>query len=60
MYRCNLSFKQLEVYLGFLLNKGLLKEFNGVQNAASQFFETTDQGMSYLRAYKNLDALMST
>lgn len=59
MYRCNLSFKQLEVYLGFLLNKGLLKVFNGVESEASQFFETTSRGMDFLRAYRNLDALMS-
>ena len=60
MYKCNLSFRQLEVYLGFLLNKELLKMFTKRESEASQFFETTDRGMNFLRAYQNLDALMST
>jgi predicted transcriptional regulator len=59
MYQCNLSFKQLEVYMGFLLKKDLLKVFTRTESAPSQFFETTDRGMDFLRAYKNLDALMS-
>ena len=60
MYKCNLSFKQLEGYMGFLLNKKLLKMFTRTESAPSQFFETTDRGMDFLRAYSNLDALMST
>jgi predicted transcriptional regulator len=59
MYRCNLSFKQLEVYMGFLLTRELLRTFVKQQSAASRFFETTARGMEFLRAYKNLDALMS-
>ena len=59
MYRCNLSFKQLEVYLGFLLNKGLLRMFTRKTSAVSRFFETTKRGMDYLKAYRNLEALMS-
>ena len=59
MYRCNLSFKQLEVYLRFLLNKGLLKTFDGVRESA-QLFQTTSRGMDFLRAYQNLDALISS
>ena len=59
MYRCNLSFKQLEMYVGFLVKRGLLRTFVKRQSAASLFFETTTRGMEYLRAYRNLDALMS-
>jgi len=59
MFGCNLSFKQLEVYLGFLLNKGLLRVFTRRQSATNRFFETTTRGMDFLRAYRNLDALMS-
>lgn len=59
MYRCNLSFRQLEVYLSFLLDKNLLKMFARRESATSQFFETTRKGMDFLRAYRNLDALMS-
>lgn len=59
MYKCNLSFRQLETYLGFLLNKGLLRMFTKRESAASQFFETTSRGLDFLRAYRNLAALMS-
>lgn len=60
MYNCNLSFRQLEVYLGFLLKKGLLRMFAKRESATSHFFETTERGKDYLRAYRNLAALMST
>ena len=60
MYKCNLSFKQLETYLGFLLKKDLLKMFTKTESAPSRFFETTERGMDFLRAYSNLDALMSS
>lgn len=60
MYQCNLSFRQSEVYLGFLLRKDLLRIFSKRESAASQFFETTSRGMDFLRAYQNLDALIST
>lgn len=59
MYRCNLSFRQLEVYLGFLLRKGLLKVYTKRESATSRLFEPTERGMDFLRAYRNLDALMS-
>jgi predicted transcriptional regulator len=59
MYKCNLSFKQLEIYLNFLLNKGLLKIFVKRESATSHFFETTERGLDFLRAYRNLEALMS-
>ena len=59
MYKCNLSFRQLEVYVGFLLNRGLLRVFTKSQSATSYFFETTARGKDFLRAYSNLDALMS-
>lgn len=59
MYKCNLSFKQLEVYLNFLLRKDLLRVFSKKESAPSRFFETTERGMDFLRAYRNLEVLMS-
>jgi len=59
MYKCNLSFRQLEAYLNFLLNKDLLKMFTRRESAAGRFFETTKRGMDFLRAYRSLDALLS-
>ncbi len=59
MYKCNLSFKQLEVYLSFLVRKDLLRTFVKRESEASQYFEITERGMDFLRAYRNLNALMS-
>jgi len=59
MYRCNLSFRQLEVYLGFLLRKGLLKAFARRESPESRLFETTRRGLDFLRAYRSLETIMS-
>ena len=59
MYRCNLSFRQLQVYLRFLLKKELLKTFTEHRSAKHRFFETTEKGMDFLKAYRSLEALMS-
>jgi len=59
MYRCNLSFRQLQVYLRFLLKKELLKTFTERRSSKHRFFETTERGMDFLKAYRNLEALMS-
>lgn len=59
MYKCNLSFSQLETYLSFLLKKDLMRMFVKRSSADSQVFETTTRGMNFLRAYHNLEALMS-
>ena len=59
MYKCNLSFKQLEAYMGFLLRKDLLRMFTRRESKESHFFETTKQGLDFLRAYRNLETLMS-
>jgi predicted transcriptional regulator len=52
MYRCNLSHRQLEVYLKLLLGMGFLV-------SSSDFFETTGKGRKFLDAYRTLQALMS-
>jgi predicted transcriptional regulator len=60
MYRCNLSFKQLETYLNLLLNRGLLKRIpeEGKSNC-SRSFEITDKGQILLQAYQSLKALLA-
>jgi len=59
MYKCNLSFKQLEFYLGFLLRKGHLKMSTKSRGNNSRFFETTEKGFDFLQAYRNLEEVMS-
>lgn len=58
MYRCNLSFRQLKQYSGFLMNKGLLSIVAQVSGSNHGMFEVTDKGKEFLRAYRNLMALM--
>lgn len=54
MYRCNLSFKQVESYLGFLLERKLLRQTDGDPGT----FKITDKGERFLEAYKGLLGLI--
>ena len=59
MYMCNLSFRQLRIYLDFLLRKkflALITSFDG----NSRFYRTTKKGLAFLEAYKNLQAVISS
>ena len=56
MYRCNLSFKQLKDYSSLLIGSGLLHFAK--QEATNGEFHITDKGKQFLRAYKDLLALM--
>jgi predicted transcriptional regulator len=56
MYRCNLSFKQLKNYSSFLVGSGLLHVAK--EEANNGKLQTTDKGKEFLRAYKDLKALM--
>jgi predicted transcriptional regulator len=58
MYRCNLSFKQMKSYSRFLIETGLL-HLNAVGgNGDGGFFELTDKGKVFLKAYESLVSLM--
>ena len=57
MYRCNLSFRQLKYYLHFLTNRGLLYVVNEDSNP-TPVYKITEKGKKFLKAYKNLMALM--
>lgn len=59
MYRCNLSFKQLETYLKFLVDTGLLKTVMKKESSKTFLFETTEKGQAFLRTYRNLKTLLS-
>lgn len=55
MYRCNLSFKQLKVYLKLLCDKRFLKAVNvGVEGRKVEVYRITDDGRSFLRSYDDL------
>jgi predicted transcriptional regulator len=58
MYSCNLSFKQTQHYLGFMLRKKLLRVVPGDNGANPGLYEITDKGRAFLKSYKALKALM--
>ncbi len=59
MYRCNLSFEQLNVYLDFLLSLGLLNSVSIKieDKSRSEIYETSNKGQAFIQAYRNLTAL---
>ncbi len=59
MYRCNLSHRQLEVYLKLLLGMRLLASHAGKDDSKLGLFRTTAKGREFLDAYRTLRALMA-
>lgn len=59
MYKCNMSFRQLEVYLDLLTEKKLLNKrtHNGSKDLI--IYEITDKGHSFLHVYDSLKALLT-
>jgi len=58
MYRCNLSHRQLQVYLKLLLNTKLLMSTTEQGDRKTNFYETTTKGRDFLDAYCKLKELM--
>jgi len=59
MYRCNLSHKQLQVYLQLLLDMGFLTFHSKKEGAKLNYFRTTSKGFKFLDAYHTLKGLMT-
>jgi len=62
MYRCNLSSRQLKVYVKLLSEKGFLDvrsidSSNGT-NRKVEFYQITKDGLSFLKAYGDLKRRM--
>jgi predicted transcriptional regulator len=53
MYRVYLSYSQAKEYLGFLIEKGLLKV-----EAGTQTYQPTDKGIRFLRAAERAEGLL--
>jgi len=62
MYQCNLSFRQLHVYLNFLVERRLLKPIpaKSGEKGDSNTYETTDRGKAFLQAYQGIRAVLSS
>ena len=59
MYRCNLSHKQLQVYLNLLLEMEFLALHQKKEGARQNYFRTTSKGLEFLEAYQTLKSLMT-
>ena len=59
MYRCNLSHKQLQVYLQLLLEMGFLAPHSKKEGGKLNCFITTSKGSKFLDAYHTLKGLMT-
>ncbi len=55
LYRCNLSYNQLQKYLEYLTILGLLSSF---QTEALKFYQITNRGKEFLDEYKRLDIFL--
>lgn len=51
MYKANLSHRQLEKYLGFLLNSGMLVQ---VPEDGTMKFQATEKGLGYLKDFERI------
>jgi predicted transcriptional regulator len=51
MYKCNLSFKQLDMYLKFLINLGFLRVVD------EDNYLTTEKGREFIKGYQNIKSL---
>jgi predicted transcriptional regulator len=53
MYKANLSHRQLEKYLGFLEDKGLLTNFVD-EETGTNMFRVTERGIEFLKEFTHL------
>jgi predicted transcriptional regulator len=59
MYRCNLSFRQLHVYIDLLINRKLLRKVEKKESSRQELYETTSKGKAFLQAYKSIKGLLA-
>lgn len=59
MYTCNLSFKQLRIYLDFLLKRDFIALVS-MEEGKYPLFKTTKKGVALLKAYYSLQAVISS
>jgi predicted transcriptional regulator len=53
MYKANLSHRQLEKYLGFLMDNGMIAKFTDTEYGAT-FYQVTEKGIEFLKDYAQL------
>jgi predicted transcriptional regulator len=61
MYKSNLSFKQLRLYLDFLLYRGLVEErMEDNEPEASRTYTATPKGLEFLTLFEDLQGFLGT
>ncbi len=55
LYRCNLSYSQLQKYLDYLVSHTLL---GSQENEGRRFFQITEKGKEFLDEYERLTSLL--
>ena len=59
MYKANLSHRQLEKYLNFLEERGLLIEF-AEEETGTNLFKITEKGIEFLKEYTHLTSYLGS
>lgn len=59
MYRCNLSYSQLQVYIQILCEMGLLAPQSTEEDEKQNSFKTETKGLEFIEAYHALRNLMT-
>lgn len=57
LYKCNLSFEQLEKYLDYLISNNLLESFS---KDGKVFYRLTGNGRRFIKKYKRLNRFLGT
>jgi len=56
LYKCNLSFSQLQKYMEYLFSYDLLKS---IHESPREYYHVTDKGKIYMEEYEKLTGLFS-
>jgi predicted transcriptional regulator len=58
MYKSNLSFKQLELYLGFLVEQGLI-EVRPEEGGSGRMYGATSRGFQFTKLFEDLQSYLT-
>lgn len=56
MYKANLSFSQLKIYLNLLISTNLLEEIN----SSRREYKTTEKGKQFISNYKEIQKILNS
>jgi predicted transcriptional regulator len=59
MYKCNLNSKQINEYLNFLLECGMLERVHERPNSKRYIYKTRELGVKFITSYKQLAELFT-